>query len=155
MQMEDEEVIMEQITIGLYGEASITVTDELTADAVGSGSVHVYATPSMIGLMESAAIAAIDHLLPDGQTSVGIQIDVEHISATPVGEEVRARAEVIDVDGRKVIFEVQAWDEREMIGEGLHTRFVIDIDRFLEQLRRADDEDKANDIDFEIGGDNE
>jgi predicted thioesterase len=95
----------------------------------------VYATPAMVALMESAAVAAIEGLLPEGKTSVGIALDVRHLAATPPGQQVHARAEVIDVDGRKVTFKVQAWDERELIGEGTHTRFVIDVARFLERVR--------------------
>ncbi len=89
----------------------------------------------MVALMESAAVAAIESLLPEGKTSVGIALDVKHLAATPPGQQVRARAEVIEVDGRKVTFRVQAWDERERIGEGTHTRFVIDVARFLQRVQ--------------------
>jgi predicted thioesterase len=103
---------------------------------LGSGGIDVYATPSMIALMEGAAVAASDHLLPEGQASVGISLEVKHLAATPRGKKVRAQAEVIGVEGRLVEFTVQAWDEHELIGEGLHTRFVIDIDRFLHNLEK-------------------
>jgi fluoroacetyl-CoA thioesterase len=109
--------------------------DALLATHLGSGSIAVYATPAMIALMESAAVAAIDPLLPEGQASVGVALDVRHLAATPPGQQVRARAEVLAVAGRKVTFKVQAWDEHEIIGEGTHTRYVIDRVRFVERVQ--------------------
>jgi fluoroacetyl-CoA thioesterase len=126
---------MHNIQIGLAAERSETVTESLLATRLGSGSVEVYATPAMVALMESAAVAAIEPLLPEGQSSVGIALDVRHLAATPPGQQVRARAEVAAVDGRKVTFQVQAWDERELIGEGTHTRFVIDVARFVQRVK--------------------
>jgi predicted thioesterase len=125
---------MDNIKPGLAGEQTTTVTESLTATHLGSGGVNVYATPSMIALMEYAAVNAIDHLLPDGQASVGTMLNVRHLAATPLGHQVRARAEVTEVDGRKVTFTVQAWDEQELIGEGTHTRVVIDLARFLQRV---------------------
>jgi predicted thioesterase len=89
----------------------------------------------MIVLMESAAVAAIDPLLPEGQASVGIALEVRHLAATPSAQQVRARAEVLGVEGRKVTFAVRAWDERELIGEGTHVRFVIDVARFMQRVQ--------------------
>ena len=126
---------MDNIQIGLAAERSETVTELLLATRLGSGSVEVYATPAMVALMESAAVAAIEPLLPEGQSSVGIALDVKHLAATPPGQQVRARAEVVKVDGRKVTFKVRAWDERELIGEGTHTRFVIDVARFVQRVQ--------------------
>lgn len=126
---------MDSIHPGLVGEQTTVVTQTLTARHLGSGGIDVYATPAMIALMEGAAIAAIDHLLPEGQASVGIALNVRHLAATPLGHTVRARAEVTGVEGRQVTFTVQAWDENELIGEGTHTRFVIDIARFLQRLQ--------------------
>lgn len=126
---------MNTIQPGLSGEQVTTVTTELTAWHLGSGGVEVYATPAMIALMEAAAVAAIDHLLPPGQVSVGTAVDVRHLAATPLGEQVRARAEITAVEGRKLTLRVQAWDEHELIGEGTHTRFVIDVARFEQRLR--------------------
>jgi predicted thioesterase len=113
----------------------VTVVDTLLATHLGSGSVEAYATPAMVALMEEAAVAAIDPLLPEGQASVGIALDVKHLAATPLGQQVRARAEVIGVSGRRVTFEVKAWDERDLIGEGTHTRYVIDTARFVERMQ--------------------
>jgi predicted thioesterase len=101
---------------------------------MGSGDLQVYATPAMIALMEAAAVSAIGPLLSEGQTSVGVALDIRHLAATPLGHQVRARAEVTEVDGRKVTFEVKAWDEEEIIGRGTHTRFVIDVQRFMERV---------------------
>jgi fluoroacetyl-CoA thioesterase len=126
---------MDNIQIGLAAERSETVIESLLATRLGSGSVEVYATPAMIALMESAAVAAIEPLLPEGQASVGIALDIRHLAATPPGQQVRARAEVTAVDGRKVTFRVQAWDEQEQIGEGTHTRYVIDVTRFMQRVQ--------------------
>jgi fluoroacetyl-CoA thioesterase len=126
---------MDNIQAGLSAERSETVVESLLATHLGSGSVEVYATPAMVALMESAAVAAIEGLLPEGQSSVGIALDVRHLAATPPGQRVRARAEVVEVDGRKVTFQVQAWDEQELIGEGTHTRYVIDVARFMQRVR--------------------
>lgn len=125
---------MDAITIGLMYEQKETVTDGLTAASIGSGDLPVYATPAMIALMEAAAVGAIEHLLGEGQASVGINLNVQHLSATPVGEEVRAQAEVTDIEGRRVMFSVRAWDERELIGEGTHVRYVVDAARFMARL---------------------
>ncbi len=126
---------MNKITPGLSGQQSITVTETLTARHIGSGRVEVYATPAMIALMESAALAAIDPLLEEGQTSVGTTIEVRHLAATPLGTMVKAHAKVTAVEGRKVTFLVQAWDERELIGEGKHVRLVIDEARFIKRVQ--------------------
>ena len=126
---------MSKITPGLLGTQSTTVTETLTARHIGSGSVDVYATPAMIALMESAALSAIDQFLAEGQTSVGTTIEVRHLAATPLGHRVRAHAEVSAVDGRKVTFLVQAWDEKELIGEGKHVRLVINEAGFIKRVQ--------------------
>lgn len=125
---------MTTIQPGTIGEQVITVTEEQTAFHLGSGGLKVFATPAMIALMEAAAVRAIDPLLPEGQASVGAAINVRHLAATPLGEQVRARVEVTAVDGRKLTLRVQAWDEHELIGEGEHTRFVIDVARFQRRV---------------------
>ncbi len=125
---------MDTIHPGLAAEQVTTVTVEQTARHLGSGGIEVYATPAMIALIEAAAVAAIDPLLPEGQASVGMALDVRHLAATPLGEQVRARAEVTAVDGRRVTFHVEAWDAHEQIGEGTHTRFIIDVARFMKRL---------------------
>lgn len=119
----------------LSAEQTVIVSPELTAKHFGSGKVDVYATPAMVSLMESAALAAIEPQLKEGETTVGIYLDVRHLAATPVGEEVKARAEVTAVDGRKITFAVHAWDGHELIGEGTHVRMIIDRDRFIRRVQ--------------------
>lgn len=126
---------MNTISPGLSGTQSITVTETLTARHIGSGSVDVYATPAMIALMESAALSAIDQFLAAGQTSVGTTIEVRHLAATPLGHRVTVHAEVSAVEGRKVTFLVQAWDEKELIGEGKHVRLVINEAGFIKRVQ--------------------
>lgn len=125
---------MREIKIGLTGELSEVVTDELTASALGSGLVPALATPAMIALMENASVKAIREYLEAGETSVGIEVNVKHIAATPVGMLVRARAEVLSVDKRRITFRVEAWDGKERIGEGTHVRAIVDEARFKERI---------------------
>src|SRR2546428_13472595 len=106
----------ENLKPGLKGSAELVVGEEHTAPRIGSGKVHVLATPVMINLIEAAALAAIEHLLPEGYQSLGTRLDVRHIAATPVGMRVTARAEVLRVAGRTVFFRVWARDEKELIG---------------------------------------
>src|SRR5215213_5345653 len=110
------------VHVGARGDQTILVTDDLTAIAMGSGTLPVFSTPAMIALMEAAALAAIDSLLPEGQSTVGIEINVRHVSATPIGEEIIASAIVTQIDGKRITFEVRAWDRKELIGEGTHVR---------------------------------
>jgi fluoroacetyl-CoA thioesterase len=126
---------MSEIQLGLVSEAAATVAENLLATTLGSGSVAVYATPAMIALMEAAAVAAIAPALDSSQSTVGIALEIRHLAATPPGQRVRARAEVIHVQGRQVTFQVQAWDEVELIGEGTHTRYVIDVARFMQRVQ--------------------
>jgi fluoroacetyl-CoA thioesterase len=121
---------------GLEGEASLTVADEHTAPRVGSGRVRVLATPVMINLIEAAALAAIEHLLPQGYQSLGTHLDVRHIAATPVGMEVVAVARVSRVEGRTVSFLVEARDEKELIGDGTHERVVVNVAKFDARVQK-------------------
>lgn len=122
-----------EITVGLKGMVSALVEREDTALEVGSGSLLVYATPCMVALMEGAACEAIEAVLPEGKTSVGTELAISHLSATPVGMTVRAEAELIAVDGNALTFSVVAYDEAGKIGEGTHKRFIVNTDRFLEK----------------------
>lgn len=126
---------MPDIRVGLASETTLVVDESLLATTMGSGSVAVYATPAMVALMESAAVAALAPVLDEGESSVGIAIEIKHLAATPLGQRVRARAEVVEVDGRQVTFQVQAWDESELIGKGTHTRYVIDVARFMQRVQ--------------------
>jgi predicted thioesterase len=125
---------MREIKPGLVGESEEVVTEELTASALGSGLVPALATPAMIALMETASVSAIQECLQVGQTSVGIEVNVKHLAATPVAMQVRARAEVLSVDKQHVTFRVQAWDDKERIGEGTHVRAIVDEARFRKRI---------------------
>lgn len=123
-----------QIQAGLIGEREIQVEAKQTARHLGSGNVSVLATPEMIRLMEGAAVSAVDPLLPEGYSTVGIQIQVNHMAATPLGMRVRVRAELQEVDGRKLTFRVQAFDDVEQVGEGFHQRMIVDLARFKQRV---------------------
>ncbi len=122
-----------EITVGMKGEVSSLVEREDTALEVGSGSLLVYATPCMVALMEGAACEAINEAIPEGKSSVGIELNISHLSSTPVGMTVRAEAEVIAVDGSVITFQLSAYDEAGKIGEGTHKRALISVERFLEK----------------------
>ncbi len=128
--------VLARITPGLTGTAEIVVGPEHTAPFVGSGRIAVLATPVMINVIEAAALAAIEHLLPAGHQSLGIKLDVSHTAATPVGLRVTATAVVVQVEGRTVTFRVDARDEVEPIGGGTHQRVVVSVARFDERVRR-------------------
>ena len=121
---------------GLTGTASLTVAPEHTAPRIGSGRIAVLATPVMINVIEAAALAAVEHLLPAGHQSLGIRLDVRHFAATPVGLRVTATAEVTAVEGRTITFRVEARDEREVIGDGTHERVVVNMARFDDRVQR-------------------
>lgn len=121
---------------GLSGEATEIVSEENTARKYGSGSIDVFATPAMIALMESAALQAVAPHLPEGFSTVGIDISAKHLAATPLGLTVRAQAELMEIDGRRLVFRVEAFDNVEKIGEGEHQRFIIPIDKFMEKAGR-------------------
>ncbi len=122
-----------EITVGMTGSVSTTAEREDTAYEVGSGSLLVYATPCMVALMEGAACEAIAEALPEEKTSVGTELHISHLSATPVGLEVRAEAAVTEVDGNTISFRVTAFDEVGKIGEGTHKRVVVTSQRFLDK----------------------
>jgi predicted thioesterase len=121
---------------GLRGEAFLTVGEEHTAPRVGSGAIHVLATPVMINLFEAAALAAVEQLLPPGHQSLGTVLQVRHIAATPVGMRVTASATVERIDGRTIYFRVEARDERELIGDGTHERVVVNVEKFDQRVQR-------------------
>jgi fluoroacetyl-CoA thioesterase len=127
---------LSQLRPGLTGSADLLVAEEHTAPSIGSGLVPVLATPVMINLIEAAALAAAEHLLPAGYQSLGIHLDVRHFAATPIGMRVRATAELIKVDGPTLTFRVEARDEKEPIGEGTHQRVVVNVARFDERVQR-------------------
>ena len=122
-----------EITVGMKGEVGTLVEREDTAQEVGSGSLLVYATPCMVALMEGAACEAIEAALDDTKTTVGTELNIQHLSATPVGLEVRAEATVTAVDGKVITFEVKAFDEAGEIGKGTHKRVIVPTQKFLEK----------------------
>lgn len=124
----------EFIHIGMFRELTFTVEEEHTAMHVGSGSSRVLATPWMILYMERTARVLLGDYLPDGYSSVGVRVEVSHLAPTPVGSQVRARAEIIAIDGIKVDLAVQARDEHELVGDGVHRRVVIEEARFLNRV---------------------
>ena len=122
-----------EITVGMKGEVATLAEREDTAKEVGSGSLLVYATPCMVALMEGAACEAIQEALPDSQTTVGTELNIQHISATPVGLEVRAEAEVTSVEGKIITFTIHAYDEAGQIGSADHKRALVNAQRFLDK----------------------
>src|SRR3972149_2222736 len=123
---------LSRLSAGLRGATELLVGEVHTAPQVGSGRIHVLATPVMINVIEAAALAAVEHLLPAGHQSLGIHLDVRHFAATPVGLRVTATAEVTGGEGRTITFRGEARDERELIGDGTHQRVVVNVARFDE-----------------------
>ena len=119
---------------GIQGRAETVVNDTNTAAAVGSGNLDVFATPFMIALMEEASQRSVAPYLTEGESTVGTKISVSHDAATPLGMKVRAESRLIENDGRRLVFEVRAWDECGPVGQGSHERFIIRRQRFLEKV---------------------
>ena len=117
--------------IGITGKQTITVTEEKTAQAMGSGTLPVFATPAMIALMENTASKSVEAKLDEGAGTVGTLINVKHVAATPVGMDVTCETKLVEVDRKRLVFEVKAYDAAGVIGEGTHERFIIDNVRFL------------------------
>ena len=120
--------------VGLKYESTVVVSPSNTAATLGSGDMDVFATPAMVALMENAAMLAVAAHLPEGSATVGTQMNTSHIKASPLGATITASAELTEVEGRKLTFAVKAWDEKGTIGDGVHTRFVVDRERFLSKL---------------------
>lgn len=122
---------------GASAEVEITVTPDRTADRLGNPGVQVFATPFLVGLLEQAAGAVIHPHLPPGASTVGTSVDIRHLAATPVGMKVRARAVLVETDGRRYLFDVEAWDEKEKVAEGRHQRVVVaNLEKFLERAMK-------------------
>jgi predicted thioesterase len=116
---------------GLAAERTCTVTDANTASACGSGGLSVFATPAMIACMEGAAALAVEKLFPPGGTTVGTELNIKHLSASPLGLKITAKAELLAVDGRVLSFKVEAFDDAGKIGEGTHSRFIVESEKFM------------------------
>ena len=119
---------------GLKHQSVMVVNEGNTAEFIGSGDMAVLATPAMVALMENAAMLAVKDSLPEGSTTVGVEMQTSHIKASALGANIKASATLVEVDGRRLTFDVKAWDEKGTIGEGRHVRFVVDRERFLSKL---------------------
>ena len=119
------------LTIGIKNKETITVTEENTAKKLGSGLLPVFATPAMVALMESTATNSVLAELAENEGTVGISLNVKHISATPVGMSVYCISELVEIDKKRLVFEVEAYDETGLIGQGTHERFIIDNEKFM------------------------
>jgi predicted thioesterase len=123
-----------QIETGIRGRETLTVAPRHTASRHGSGLVEVFATPAMIGLMEKACLNSVLPFLPEGHGTVGVKVDVSHSRATPVGGKVTCTSLLVEVDRRRLVFDVLAEDEKGEIGKGRHERFIIDMAKFMSRL---------------------
>ena len=122
---------MEELKTGIKNRTETIVTEELCADAWGSGGLKVYATPAMIALMENTAWASVEPCMEEGRSTVGTKLDVSHVSASPVGAHITCESELTEIDGRRLVFKLSASDDAGLIGEGLHERFIINIEKFM------------------------
>ncbi|MDD2443638.1 MAG: thioesterase family protein [Desulfotomaculaceae bacterium] len=122
-----------ELKAGIKGEAKATVSEDNTAIAFGSGSVRVFATPAMIGLMEKASLSSVDPLLEPGFATVGTKVNIKHLAATPIGMNVVVNSLLIEVDGKRLVFEVEARDDVDLIGTGTHERFIVKLDSFFKR----------------------
>ncbi len=118
------------------GTAALSCTKDNTADRYAEGTVAVFATPALVGLMEDAAVRAVADQLPEGFTTVGGGMDLKHLAATPIGLTVRAEAVLTGQDRKKLTFSIRAWDDEELVGEATHDRFIVEKEKFLERAYR-------------------
>ena len=122
---------MPQLSPGITNEKSVAVTLANTALAMGSGTLRVFATPAMIALCEGCCAESVEDLLDDGMTSVGTKVEIEHLAASPLGSSILCKSRLVAVDGRRLDFEVEVFDNVGLIGKGEHTRFIVDAERFV------------------------
>ena len=125
----------ESLKVGIKGNRSVAVDKTNTASAFLSGSLDVFATPAMIALMESTALESVKDALEEGQGTVGTLVNVAHVAATPMGATVRCESELVEIDRKRLVFKVSAYDDGGLIGSGMHERFVIDAEKFMEKVR--------------------
>ena len=121
---------------GLTGTAELVVGEAHTAAGIGSGRIRVLGTPVMINLMEAAALDAVERFLPEGHQSLGIELEVSHVAATPVGMRVRATATVTGIEGNRIDFHIEANDEVDLIGKAVHKRIVVNVERFDKRVQK-------------------
>ena len=127
---------MHRLNVGDQWKSDLIVEEKHTAAAFGSGNIFVFSTPMMIGLMENAALNCAQNNLDEGYSTVGTEVSVKHLAATPMGQKVYAVAEIVEIDGKRIVFSVEAYDEVEKIGEGKHERFIIQASKFLERVNK-------------------
>jgi fluoroacetyl-CoA thioesterase len=126
---------MDKLKIGIEGFLEKTVLSCDSAKAYGSGLVDVFSTPAMIAFMENTAQQSVQEYLSEGFTTVGTEVNIKHLKATPINARVNCKSKLVNIDGKKLLFEVQAFDEEGMIGSGFHTRFVINMDKFMKNIQ--------------------
>lgn len=124
------------LKIGIENNSEVKVCENNTALALGSGTLAVFATPAMIALMEKTASQSVENYIEEAQTTVGTKLDVKHVAATPVGMTVKCESKLIDIDRSRLVFEVKAYDETGLIGEGIHERFIVDSEKFLNKTNK-------------------
>ena len=127
---------LQHLSIGTTHVVEVEVTPALTAQAMGSGHLSVYATPAMVALMEQAAMLAVQPMLPQGYGTVGVELNVQHTRALPVGARVQARATLMAIDGKRLEFEVEASDAQGAIGGGKHVRYIVDNEKFMSKVKK-------------------
>lgn len=120
-----------ELKTGIRNSRELTVTEDQTAASAGSGGQPVFSTPHMVALMETTAWASVEPCMEEGKSTVGTHLDIAHLSASPVGAHVESESELIEIDGRRLVFKVSASDDAGLIGEGTHERFIIDIEKFM------------------------
>ena len=125
-----------ELKVGLVGETEHKVTEQDIAARWRSGLVDAYSTPALVGLAENACVVAVEKCLPDHQTCVGVEVNLKHLAATPVGMVVKARGELVEIAGKRLKFKVEAWDEKEKVCEGYHSRAIVDRSRFIDRLNQ-------------------
>ena len=130
--MEKEHKILET---GITGITEETVTEKTLASSMSSGGLPVYATPRMIGMMEYTAWSSVEHYMEEGKGTVGTHLDVSHVSASPLGAHIRIESELVEIDRRRLVFSVRAFDDAGLIGEGTHERFIIDNQKFMDRTQ--------------------
>ena len=120
--------------IGLTYTSTLVVSEEHVAAVMGSGDLHVYATPAMVALMENAAMLAVAEHLPEGSTTVGAMINTSHVKPSPIGDTIKTTAVLTDIEGRKLTFSIKAEDSKGIIGEAMHVRYIVDREKFMSKL---------------------
>ena len=120
-----------ELKTGIRKRKEMMVTEDLCANAWGSGGLQVFATPAMIALMENTAWESVEYYLDGGCSTVGTHLDISHVSASPVGACITCESELVEIDGRRLVFRVTASDDAGIIGEGMHERFIINVEKFM------------------------